>query len=40
MLIFPPKPKVGITIDGVITSTVLDGILFNFINTITLVVNI
>ena len=39
MLVSPPNPKVVTAIDSVITST-LGSILFNFINTITLVVNI
>jgi len=39
ILVSPLDPKVIATIDGVVTGA-LGGILFNFINTITLVVNI
>jgi len=39
ILVSPLIPKVVIVVNSVITST-FSGILFNFINTITLVVNI
>jgi len=39
ILVSPPDPKVIAAVDGIITSA-FSGILFNFINTITLVVNI
>ena len=39
ILILPLIPKVVATVNGVITSA-FSGMLFNFINTITLVVNI
>ena len=39
MLVLPNIPKVVAAVNGVITSA-FSGILFNFINTVTLVVNI
>jgi len=39
ILVSPPNPKVVATVNGVVTGT-FSGILFDFINTVTLVVNI
>jgi len=39
ILVSPPNPKIVAAVDGVVTSA-FSGILFNFINTVTLVVNI